>query len=117
MQFAYILYLYISTRIKVFDVYRYGMYLILMLVIFILDTMLLRKKGESSYFFQILMLLDYILMCVKFNVFIFIMLLGLVFVIIYWLIKKIAFNFSGNSDILSEQKSKKFGIGFCFSIS
>ncbi len=117
MQFVYILYLYISAQIVTFDIYRYGMYLILMLIIFLLDTLLLSKKGESSYFLQILMLLDYMLMCVKLNVFLFIIALGMIFALIYWIFKKVECNFSGKPDILLEQKSRKFGVGFCFSVS
>lgn len=57
MQGLYILYLYIVQKISM---YRYGMYLCVMIILYIIDTVSRKKTGESKYLLQVLMLGSYI---------------------------------------------------------
>lgn len=113
--FIYILYLYISKANV--DMYRYGMYLSIMLIIFILDTILLKKRAKRMYFLEILMLLDYILIYVN-SIQIFpIIILGLIFVFIYYLYKKLKSLKKSSANILANEENLRVPYGFCFSIS
>ena len=113
-QFAYILYLYI---LKDYNVYRYGMYLIIMCLLFIIDIFVIKKSGKSLYILQILMFLDYILMYISLRNFLIIMVLSFLYMFIYYIYKKVKFNFTDKPDILNAQEELKFGIGFCIGIS
>ena len=55
-QSIYILYLY---TFETANLYRYGIYLVIILILFCLDTFILKKKSKNSYLLQILMLLVY----------------------------------------------------------
>ena len=57
MQGLYILYLYIVNQTSM---YRYGMYLCIMICFYIIDTVSRKKTGQSKYLLQILMLCLYI---------------------------------------------------------
>ena len=54
-QSIYMLYLYNFNKI---NLYRYGIYLVILLILFFLD-LLLKKKSKNSYLIQILMLIVY----------------------------------------------------------
>lgn len=56
MQGLYILYLYIVQKV---NIYRYGMYLCIMIILYIINTVSI-KKVENKYILQILMLCSYI---------------------------------------------------------
>lgn len=56
---CYILYLYIVQHI---NIYRYVIYLVIMLVLVLADTITLRKKAESNYTIQILTLCIYLVL-------------------------------------------------------
>lgn len=57
MQSLYILYLYIVQKT---NIYRYGMYLCIMIILYIIDTVSIKKTGKSKYILQVLMLCMYI---------------------------------------------------------
>ena len=57
MQGLYILYLYIVQKT---NMYRYGMYLCIMIVLYIIDIVSIKKTGKSKYILQVLMLYSYI---------------------------------------------------------
>lgn len=57
MQGLYILYLYIVNQTSM---YRYGMYLCIMICFYIIDTVSIKKTGQSKYLLQVLMLCSYI---------------------------------------------------------
>jgi hypothetical protein len=112
--FLYIVYLYVSKRV---DMYRYGMYWIFMLILFILDTILLKKKAKSFYVLQVLMFIDYILMYVDSWIIIPIILLGIIYAFIYYIYKKFKFVCKDEPDIMKKQESIKIPWGFCIALS
>lgn len=112
--FLYIVYLYIS---KGKDMYRYGMYLGIMLFIFILDTILLSKRTKSFYFLQILMLIVYILMYVDSWLIIPIILFSILYEFLYYIYMKIKSVNYNTLNILDEPLDVKIPFGFCISIS
>ena len=83
MQSIYMIYLYISGL----DMYRYVMCLIIMAILFIIDTVSLKKKNKSYYSIQILMYIDYILMFIPLNIFYIFAILGILCIAIYGLYK------------------------------
>lgn len=113
-QFVYIIYLYASKSV---DLYRYAMYLGIMIILVIIDTIFLKKKSKSIYAIQILMLITYILMCVSYEVFILIMILSILYILIYKVYRKVKFNLKDKADILEEQVSLKIPYAFCIGIS
>lgn len=97
-QIIYILYLYAFESI---NMYRYGIYLILIIFLVIFDKILLKKYSKNYYLIQIFMLLIYELFVIN-NIRIFIIAIcgsGVIY-FIYKLIKK-----------------NKIPIGFCISLS
>lgn len=86
MQGIYILYLYVMYKNSM---YRYSMYLILMIILFIIDTVLMKKKGKNNYVLQILMLLTYIAACVGEELSLIIILVSILLIALYNLIFKI----------------------------
>lgn len=116
-QTIYMLYLYISNVYGKTDMYRYGIYLAVMLILFILDTLLLKRKTNSYYLLQILMLINYILMFVDSFIVVYIALGAILLMIFYKIYKLIKKNVNDNSNILKEAVSLKIPIGFCFGIS
>lgn len=55
-QTIYMLFLYTFEKISL---YRYGIYLLILLILFCLDTYYIRRKSKNYYFIQILMLIGY----------------------------------------------------------
>lgn len=82
----YIIYLYI---LKSFNVYRYAIYLIFMLIIIIIDTLLLKKKHISNYTLQTLMLWIYMLSFTNRDVMLFTTIATLLLVAIHTLSHKL----------------------------
>lgn len=114
-QFMYMVYLYMS---KGFDIHRYVMYLIIMLILFLIDTITLKNKADSFYFVQILLFLEYILMYIQeIKLFGIIVILALMYSFIYGIYKRVKFNLNDKPDIMQEQISTKIPYAFCIGIS
>lgn len=111
LQSLYMLYLY---TFRDADIYRYEMYLVIMLCIFAIDTILLKTKGKSLYFLQILMLIDYILMFVPFDIFYLIVILSIIYIVVYAIYKVIKLNMKNKPDILSNVENLKIGVRFLY---
>ena len=107
MQSIYMIYLCILGA----SMYRYIMCLVIMIILFIIDTVSLKIKSKTYYLVQILMYVDYILMYIPFNITYIIAILSIIFVLIYSLYKKI----KNKSKTLF--KENKIGIGFCIGIA
>lgn len=110
-QFVYIIYLYITTG---YSIYRYVMYLAIMLILFIIDTVILKKKGKTIYALQVLMLLTYIAMYIDSWI---ILIVAILFSIIYFIYKKIKFIATDKPDITKSQINTKVPFAFCLSVS
>lgn len=106
-QFIYILYLYTFDKT---NIYRYEMYLIIMLVLFAVDTISLKFKGKSLYIIQILMLIDYILMYIPFDTYYLVIILGIIYLLVYTLYEKFKLNIKEKSDILNNVDKLKIGV-------
>lgn len=113
-EFVYILYLYVLGTA---NLYRYGMYLVIMLILFIIDTITLMRKTKSYYLVQILMFFDFILIFADFKVSLIILVVALIYMLIYKIYKNIKFNLSDKADITYEQEDKKISFIFCLGVS
>ena len=85
----YILYLYLVQNIKI---YTYIVYLIMMLILVVLETLKIRKKGTESYLINILILAMCMSIFTGQDVFLLTAIYTLLASIIYMLIKKIKRN-------------------------
>jgi prepilin signal peptidase PulO-like enzyme (type II secretory pathway) len=112
--FIYIIYLCVSG---IADIYRYAIYLVILLVLFLLDTIHLKENIKSYYVLQILMYLDYIFMYVDSFVIIPIIIVGLIIALIYYIYAKTKFEASSTSYFAKEVEMEKVPFGFCFAIS
>lgn len=83
----YIIYLYIVEHT---NIYRYIIYLIMMLVLVLVDTYLLTKKAQNNYYIQILILCMYIILFSTEDIFILTAIYTILEIIIYIIIKKIS---------------------------
>ena len=105
----YIIYLYI---IKV-SIYKYVIYLFLMFVLIIINTVILKKKGDENYTIQILILTLYLALFTKEEIVIISIIITLLLIAIKEMIisKK-----DSKKEIIKEEQDKKVPIGFylCF---
>lgn len=113
-QYLYMVYLYVSQNI---DMYRYGMYLVIMLILFIIDTISLIKKGKSNYAVQVLMFIDYILMYIPFDISYLIAILSIFYIAVYALYKKFLAASENKPDILEKSINTRIGVEFCIGVS
>lgn len=104
---AYIIYLYISG----FNIYRYVIYLFMMLILILINTIILKKKGKEVYTIQILTLCSYIAIFIKEELII----LSIIFTLLLIAIKQMIINTNNKKEIL-ERKNQYISIGFylCF---
>ena len=114
MQGIYILYLYITLKT---GMYRYGMYLILMILLCILDTFFLKSKAESKYTLQILMFLSYIGACLRAELLLIVVILTIALICLYQFFVRMRRNIKDKPDILHENFIPKTRIGFFLGIS
>jgi leader peptidase (prepilin peptidase)/N-methyltransferase len=113
-EFAYMVYLYVSSGA---DMYRYGIYLGIMLILFLIDTCFVKKKFKSLYVLQVLMFYTYELMYLGLELFICTFVLSLVYIFIYYIYRKVKFNLKDRPYILEKQVNTKVPWGFCIAIS
>lgn len=114
MQGAYILYLYIALGKSI---YRYSIYLIVIMLLCLLDTVIVKKTGESKYILEVLIFLSYLISVVGPELMIISVIVAIIFMIIYNLYRKIKQNFYDEPDILKENEIPKTRIGFFLGIS
>lgn len=113
-QALYMLYLYTFDNV---NIYRYEMYLIIMLILFAIDTIFLKLKGKSPYSIQILMLIDYILMYIPFDIYYIVIILSIIYTIVYILYNMLKLNIKNNSDILTNNGKLKVGVRILYRCS
>lgn len=89
----YMIYLYIAQKI---NIYTYVIYLLVIILLIILDTLKLRKKGEESYWINVLILAICMSIFTKEQVFLLTVIYTLLACSMYLLLKKI------------NQKTKKY---------
>ena len=100
-QSIYMLYLYIFQNV---NLYRYGIYLVILLILFCLDVFL-KKKSKNYYFLQILTLIVYEISFIdNLKICLVIAVLSIIFNLLYML-------------YLKNKKDKKLPIGFGIAIS
>lgn len=114
MQGLYILYLYIVEKT---NIYRYGMYLCMMLVLCIVDIVSIKKMGESKYPVQCLMLCSYIGACLGSELLLLIVILSLILMLLNFIYLKIKKEFEDKADILQSNEIPKIRIGFFLGIA
>lgn len=116
MQTLYQLYLY--TFRYTFDITR--QFLVLLVCTFLtlfIDTINLKKSGETKYIIQIAMFIIYLLMFIPINNWLIFSLLSIAILLIYYIYKKVKFNIVEKPDILQELPNTKIPVGFCLGIS
>lgn len=114
MQGIYILYLYVMNGISM---YRYGIYLAIILFLCILDIISVKKIGESKYIIQILLFITYIGSCIGTELLLLSVIISIILMIMYYIFLIVKQNFNDTSDILKENKLPKIRIGFFIGIS
>ena len=114
MQGIYILYLYVTLKS---GMYRYGMYLILMIILCLLDTFFLKSKAESKYILEILMLLSYIGSVLGSELLLIVVILTVVLIIVNQIVLNIQKLAKDKPDILHENFIPKVRIGFFLGIA
>ena len=114
MQGLYILYLYITLKS---GIYRYGMYLIFMILLCGLDTFFLKSKAESKYILEVLMFLTYIGAVAGSELLLIIVIVTAIMIGAYQIIARIKKISKDKPDILQENFIPKTRIGFFLGIS
>ncbi len=99
----YIIYLYALK----FNIYRYVIYLFTMLILILINTILLKKKGKESYAIQILTLCSYIAIFIREEL----LILSIIFTLLLISINQITINNNSKKEII-EPKNKNIAIGF-----
>lgn len=102
---VYILYLYTLGEI---NIYRYAIYLLIMLVFVAIDTFLLTKKAQNNYSVQILILCMYIVLFSSEEIFVLTVIYTLLAMAIHTLIEKIV----NRKRITDKNKKEVMPIGF-----
>ena len=98
----YMLYLYTFNNL---NLYRYGIYLVVLLILFCLDTFFLKKFKKSFYFLQILMLLTYEISFInEINKLVLGLIISIIITLIYIVLNRI-------------KKNNKIPFGFIISLS
>lgn len=97
----YILYLYTVGEA---NIYRYAIYLLMMLILVALDTFLLVRKAESNYCIQILILCMYIVLFTSEEIFVLTAIFTILSAVIYLIIKKII---NRKRDKVSDKKKEQ----------
>ena len=114
MQGLYILYLYITLKS---GMYRYGMYLIFMIFLCVLDTFFLKVKAESKYSLEVLMFLSYIGSVLGSELLLLIAGITVIMICVNQIIARVKKIVKDKPDILQENFIPKVRIGFFFGIS
>lgn len=114
MQGIYILYLYVTLKS---GIYRYGMYLILMIILCLLDTFSIKSKIEGKYVLEVLMLLSYIGSVLGSELLLIVTILGVILIIVRQIGLHILKASDDRSDILQDNIIPKVCIGFFLGIS
>ena len=109
----YIIYLCIVDRA---NIYRYIMYLSITLILLIFDTIILRKKANTSYTLSILILLLIMVVFTGEAVSILTIIMTLLIIILYILLNKIR-SYKSKVKINEKDKYIKLNLGFYLTIS
>jgi leader peptidase (prepilin peptidase)/N-methyltransferase len=114
MQGLYILYLYIIQKNSM---YRYGMYLCMMLILCIIDTVSIKKFGESKYPIQCLMLCSYIGAVLGSELLLCSVILAIILIILNNIYLRIKRSLKDKADIMQANELPKTRIGFFLGIA
>ena len=114
MQVLYILYLYIMEDTSI---YRYSIYLVLLLIMQIANILYFKKTGKNAYILEILVFSFYIIFVTSAELFLPISILTAVLIAFNTLIQKVKFNLRDKPDILKENEKKSTSIGYFLGIA
>ena len=114
MQVLYILYLYI---VEGSNIYRYSIYLVLLLIAGIANYLYFKKFSNNAYILEILLFSFYITFVVGGELFLIITILTIILIIFNTLIQKVKFNMKDKPEILNENEKKSTRVGFFLGIS
>ena len=116
MHSIYVIYIYMFE----YDFYIILQYLALLVFEFLtlfIDTILLKKVGESKYFIQVLSFIIYVIMFLSIKYLWIFIILSLLLMIFYKIYIKIKFNLIEKPDILQELPTKQIPVVFCIGFS
>lgn len=116
MQNLYELYLY-KFKYSYEITYQFLILLVGIFLVLFIDTIYLKKSGETKYCLQIAMFLIYLIMFIPKQYCFMFSLLSIIVLLIYYIYKKVKFNMIEKPDILQELPNTKIPIGFCLGIS
>ena len=114
MQVLYILYLYIMEGTSI---YRYSIYLVLLLIMQIANILYFRKTGKNAYILEILVFSFYIIFATSAELFLLIAIFTAILVTFNALVQKVKFNLKDKPDILKENEKKSTRIGYFLGIA
>lgn len=108
LEAIYIVYLYMLGS----NIYKYVIYLIIMLILTLINTISLKKKGKEIYTVQILLLCSYIAIFVREEF----VILSIIFTLLLIAIKQMIISSKDNKKEIVERKDENIPIGFylCF---
>ena len=113
-QTLYILYLYIMEDTSI---YRYSIYLVLLLIMQIANILYFRKTGKNAYILEILVFSFYIIFATSAELFLLIAIITAILVAFNALVQKVKFNLKDKPDILKENEKKSTSIGYFLGIA
>ena len=114
MQIIYILYLYI---VEGANIYRYNIYVMIMIIFIIIDMYIQKKNKKGNYILQIIAFSIYISLCVGSSLFCIIGIISIIEIIVFNIIKNIKNNSNKQTDILKKNENIKTYIGFFIGIT
>lgn len=114
IQGLYILYLYIVGQA---NMYRYGMYLCMMLLLCIIDIVSIKRIGESKYPIQCLMLCSYIGAYLGSELLLLTVVLSIILMLLNSIYLKIKKQFNDKPNILHNNEIPQIRIGFFLGIA
>jgi leader peptidase (prepilin peptidase)/N-methyltransferase len=114
MQVLYILYLYIFENV---NIYRYSIYLALLLIFVIANVIYYKKNGKNLYVLEILLYSMYIAFVVGVELFLIIAVLSTILIIFYNIVQRIKCKMNDKADILNGNQQVKTRIGFFLGVS
>ena len=116
-QAAINVYYYLNIEITNFSYYRYVLYLIMTISLFVLDIIYQKRIAANSYIIDIVLLLTYIITTIEYELFVLVLLNTLVLSLFNKLFNKVDYIKNDSTDILKEVEQKKINVGFWLCIN
>ena len=111
------LYYYCNNEMLKSDYYRYILYLVMAIALFVLDIVYQKRIAENSYIIEIILLLTYIITSIEYELFICVLVNTIILSLFNLLFNRVDYIKNDSTDILQEVEKKKISVGFWICIS